>query len=116
MISTLLKRSALGIILGIVGDAIFSTITGIVSVASSTKVVKFIPFSYYQAEIFAINKVEGLLLNYTQNVNVSSMVNSIYYAYANNLNVWGAVGNFVFWVALCLTITLVLFRKQEIKN
>lgn len=116
MLSTLFKKGALGIVSGIVVDVILTAISNITLYATDKDAVKFTPFPYYTSEMFATSKTEGLLLGYSDSVTVSNIVNIQYYSLSNEFSVWGAIGNFVFWVAACFAVTLFVFRKQEIKN
>ncbi len=115
MMSTLCKKGALGIIVGILFDVILSSIYSIVLLVSDFAFLKFTPIPYYAMEIFVSSKVEYVISQvYMSNLNLLS--NTTQYQIASQLNVWTGLANFAFWFVICLIATFVPFKKQEIKN
>lgn len=115
MMSTLCKKGALGIIVGILFDVIMSSIYSIIMVISDLSVVKFTPIPYYMMEIFVNNKAEYVISQvYMNNLNV--LGNTAYYQLSSQLNIWAGLANFAFWFVICLLAIFIPFKKQEIKN
>ena len=115
MMSALCKKSALGIVVGLVSDLLFSTIYQVVALMSGMSVLKYTPIAYYQMEGFAGSEIESVI-SQSFTMNILSSTNSILQSATQDLNIWIGIGYFTLFMGACIFATFYPFRKQEIKN
>ncbi len=115
MMSTLCKKGALGIVVGIVADTLISSIYSIIILATDFSILKFTPLPYYMMEIFSSSQVE-YLISIQNGIGVGLNTSSMYYPMTEQLSVLGGIANYAVWIGACLIATFLPFRKQEIKN
>ena len=115
MMSALCKKSALGIVVGLVSDLLFSTIYEVVALMSGMSALKYTPIAYYQMEGFAGSEIESVI-SQSFTMNILSSTNSILQSATQDLNIWIGIGYFVLFMGVCIFATFYPFRKQEIKN
>ena len=115
MMSTLCKKGALGIVVGIVTDTLISSIYSIVLLATDFSILKFTPLPYYMMEIFSSSQIE-YLISMQNGMLIGLNTSVMYYPMTEQLSIWGGIANYVIWIGVCLVATFLPFRKQEIKN
>lgn len=112
MVASLTKKGALSICLGLISEMVVSSVGSLICSFAKISSTKFTMLPYYNMEIFSANQVE-----YHLSGNSIFTPNYVYqYSQAQELSIFGGIANYALWFGILLTILLLIFKKQEIKN
>ena len=115
LMSALCKKSALGIVVGMISDLILSSVYAVIVMISDFSVLKYTPLPYYQMEYLATSQTESLISSYFP-MNINTVANSLFQSAGTDLNIWIGIGYYVLLIGVVVGATYLGFRKQEIKN
>lgn len=114
-IASVFKKGALSIVCGFIFNIIITNVGSIICSIFDASKTKYTILPYLNMEIFSADQVEYHLSGFSMGT-LFTPTHIYQYAAARELSLVAGIANYAFWFAIIITLLLLLFRKQEIKN